>query len=172
MANKRTKKNNQRTRRARLKKRAQPTLDPNGIDIPFAESLRRYQELLDSGMFDDDFDADEIVLQMHPDFLAFHESGRQLPEEATNEDGDLWSPRMHLGMHSAVESQLVRNQPEGIFSMACEMEKEGRIGSHQIRHAIADVLAQMIWSMQKEDKLFDDDLYLREIPERYQVYAG
>lgn len=172
MSNKKTNKKRQQSRRARLKRRASPKLNPNGIDIPFAESLRHYQDLLNEGMFEEEYEADEIVLRMHPDFLEVVRSGRDLPEEITDEDSNVWNPRMHLAMHSAVESQLVRNQPEGIFTLACELESEQRIGSHQIRHAMADVFAGMIWSMQREDKLFDSDLYLKEISERYEVYAG
>ena len=127
--------------------------------------------MLDDGLFEEDFDSDEIVLEMHPDFLELQKKGQPLPDEVSGENG-IWNPRMHLAMHAAIENQLVRNEPEGIFDMACKMEAEGRIGSHQIRHAITDVFAGMVWSMQKENKLFDSDLYLKQIPERYEIYAG
>ena len=158
-------------RPARRRRSPTPTLDPNGIDVSFEESRRDYELQCEEGLFADDFDPHQMVLAMHPDFVELLSNGGQLPETLTNNHGDVWSPSMHLGMHGAVESQLVQNQPEGIFELACDLEREGKIGSHQIRHAIMDVFARTIYDMQKNGELFDDEAYLKKIPDSYRIYA-
>lgn len=162
-------KKNKRQTRTRREKR-QVKLDPRGVALPIDEILRWSENngansALESEVY-------EFVLAMHPDFKAYVQSGKPLPEEVAGPDGDSWSPALHLSMHAVIEGQLLQNDPIGVLDLALEFEAQEKIDAHEIRHSMMDVFAQHLWSMQAEGKPFDHEAYLAELPASFQLYCG
>ena len=166
--------NSKKKRQTNRRKRPQSLkLDVNGVDVPLT-ALRK-QEIERSDEEDFLFDGDEMyatVLAMHPDFEQIVLDGRSLPDELVGEDGEPWSPNLHLAIHEAVESQLANDDPKGILDVALAFEAEAKIGAHQIRHAIMNALTQQIWSMQHKKTDFDTDRYFRDIQASYREFCG
>lgn len=152
---------NKKPKRKRRKRTA--AFSPHGTDRPIAAFIEEHRE---NGLDEDT--AREIAMEMHPTMSDI--SIDALPQEVEGDDG-LWSPRLHITMHSTLERQLVMNEPHGIADIAIALEKEGRIGTHQIRHAILDVFAHMLWQSQKDQSAFDSQAYLDGIPEAYQRFC-
>ena len=100
-----------------------PQLDPLGVDVPIQDSIdivHSEKKLL--------AEADDLSyqrsLEMHPELLELS-LVEKLPEEAIDENGNVWSVDMHLNIHGVLENQLAQNEPEGIANVALKMEAEG-----------------------------------------------
>ena len=101
----------------------------------------------------------EIALKEHPQWRK-----DALPEEIIGEDGEPMSPRLHLQMHVVVERQLAANDPKGVVAIAAVFKQAG-FTQHEIRHDMGCVLAQHIWHMTKEGRVFDEKQYLADLRE-------
>lgn len=110
----------------------------------------------------------EIALNDHPEFRKALEKGT-LPEEMTDENGDLMNPRLHLTLHAIVERQIATDDPPGVAAIARQLEKL-RVPPHEIRHAIARPVSEEMWHMMKEGHVFDEQKYLKELGEIVRSY--
>ena len=84
------------------------------------------------------------------------------PDEITGEDGEPFSPRLHIMVHVIVERQLAADEPEGVVAVAQELEQQG-LSQHDIRHAIGQAVASQLWYMNKEGCVFDQVRYMADI---------
>ena len=123
-----------------------PELGSSGIDVPIQESI-------DAEHSEDAFlmEAEDLAysrsLEMHPHLLELNYT-KGLPDEAVDEDGEIWNVNLHLTIHAALENQLAQDEPKGIADLALKMESEGILGPHEVRHAIMNSLANSIWKVQ------------------------
>ena len=108
-------------------------------------------------------DAFQIALRDHPDLRKAFENDT-LPEEMTDEEGNAWNPRVHLQLHAVVERQIANDEPKGVAEIAGQLEHAG-VDRHEIRHIIAQPLAEQMWYMMKEGSVFDEKLYLLQLEE-------
>ncbi len=106
-------------------------------------------------------DALAIVLKDHPHWRRQWKDGT-LPDEIIGEDGEPMSPRMHIMIHTIVERQLAADEPEGVVTVAQELEQLG-LSQHDIRHAISRDIAGQLWYMNKEGCVFDEGRYLADL---------
>ena len=106
-------------------------------------------------------DALAIVLKDHPHWRRQWEDGT-LPDEIIGEDGEPMSPRMHIMIHTIVERQLAADEPEGVVTVAQELEQLG-LSQHDIRHAIGQAVASQLWYMNKEGCVFDAGRYMADL---------
>ena len=143
-------------------------LNPIGSDVPIIQSIEAQRD--DEGGLDEGagFDA---ALKMHPDMYQMTMDGKMLPEEIRDEAGNAWSPRLHVAMHAAVENQLAIDEPAGIAALALKLEGEQLLGAHEVRHAMMDALSVQVFEAQKNDRAFDEDQYMTDIPKRYQTFV-
>ncbi len=112
-------------------------------------------------------EARDIALDLHPDLKAMERAGT-MPKEMLDENGGIWSPAMHIAMHSVIESQLASDQPPGIVELAIKFEREGKLCAHEIKHVIAAALGEQIWKMQHENVPFNEKEYFVNIEEAYK----
>lgn len=115
-------------------------------------------------------DARDIAFNNHPDLKALEELGT-LPDKIRDEKGDVWSPRMHIAMHTIIERQLACDEPAGIVELAIRLERELILCAHEIKHAIAAALVEQILAMQHGQEVFDAEQYLADIESAYQQYC-
>ena len=106
-------------------------------------------------------DALAIVLKDHPEWHGQWEDGT-LPDEIIGEEGEPFSPRMHIVVHTIVERQLAADEPEGVVAVAQGLEQLG-LSHHDIRHAIGEAVASQLWYMNKEGCLFDEGRYMADL---------
>ncbi len=146
-----------------------PQLVAWGTDVPIKESI-------EAGLKNDDLLMDQESLsyqrslEMHPELRELCLSDR-LPEEAIDENGNVWNVNMHLNIHTALENQLAQNEPEGITDVALEMEAEGILGAHEVRHVIMNSLAKSIQKIQRDKVPFDEKAYMVDIKDSYRVFC-
>ena len=107
---------------------------------------------------------------MHPDLNRMRLSGT-LPEEQVDGAGNDWNPSMHIDMHAIIERQLANNDPRGIADRAIAYEREGKLDSHEIRHALASAVSEQLWYMSKEGCPFDCERYFVDIKRSYQTFV-
>ena len=152
----------------RGKRNRGPKLNPIGLDVPIIQSINALRD--DEQRLDEDagFDA---ASKMHPDMHQMVMDGKDLPEEIKDETGNVWSPRLHVAMHAAVENQLAIDEPVGIATLALKLEAEKILGAHEVRHVIMDALTVQIYEAQKNKKVFDSDQYMKDIPVHYQTFV-
>jgi hypothetical protein len=115
-------------------------------------------------------DAYERACEMHPDLNRMRLNGT-LPDEMVDGEGNVWSPRMHIDMHTIIERQLATNDPAGIADRAIAYEREGKLDSHEIRHALASAVSEQLWYMSKEGCPFDCERYFVDIKRSYQTFV-
>ncbi len=115
-------------------------------------------------------EAREIVLDNHPDLKEMELAGT-LPDKMLDEDIGIWSPRLHIAMHTVVERQLACNEPTGIVEMAVKFEREGTLSAHEIKHVIVAALSEQIWTMQHNQVPFDEQQYFVDIEAAYQRWC-
>lgn len=146
-----------------------PQLVALGIDVPIKESIEANLHDDNLLMSEEDFSY-QRVLEMHPELLELSDAGR-FPEEAIDENGNVWNVNAHLSIHTALENQLAKNEPEGITDVALKMEADGILGSHEVRHVIMNSLANSIWKIQRDKVPFDDKAYMADIEEPYRLFC-
>ena len=115
-------------------------------------------------------DVFELAWEMHPDLNRMRLNGT-LPEEQVDDEGNVWSPRMHINMHVIIESQLANNDPDGIADRAIKYEREEKLDSHEIRHVLAAAVSEQIWTMSKERCPFDRQRYFDDIERTYETFV-
>lgn len=114
-------------------------------------------------------EAIEIALRDHPELREGWMNGT-LPQELTDDSGNVWSPRMHISLHAIVERQIANDEPRGVADIAQQLAESG-VDRHEIRHIIAQPLAEQIWQVMHEGHAFDADLYLSELEEAIRNYG-
>ena len=72
------------------------------------------------------------------------------------------SPPMHIMVHTIVERQLAADEPEGVVTVAQELEQLG-LSQHDIRHAIGQAIASQLWFINKEGCVFDEGRYMADL---------
>jgi len=136
-----------------------PIQDSIDVDIPQGNLLSEHESL-----------SYQRSLEMHPELLELSLS-KELPEEAVDENGNVWGISMHLHIHATLENQLAQDSPKGIGDCALEMEADGILGAHEVRHVIMNSLANSIWKTQKDKVPFDEKAYMADIKESYRLFC-
>ena len=105
----------------------------------------------------------EIALNDHPEYRQAYLDGT-LPDEITENDGNVMNPRLHLAVHVIVERQIANDTPQGMRAIAQQLEELG-VSRHEIRNSIALPLMEQMWGTTHKRHLFDEQSYLRELRE-------
>jgi len=80
----------------------------------------------------------DVLFKDHSNLVGYFLSG----EELTNEEGQVWSPRVHIVLESAVEGLIRENeQVRDVFVSLCDM----RTDPHEARRMIGKVFAEILW---------------------------
>ena len=106
-------------------------------------------------------EAFQIALDDHPD-LRKRWLKDKLPDEMIDDQGNAWSPRMHLQIHAIVERQIANDEPRRIAVIARQLAEAG-VDRHEIRHFLAQPVTSQMWHIMKEGRLYDEEQHLREL---------
>ena len=69
------------------------------------------------------------------------------------------NPFLHLSLHLALQEQIQTNRPEGIQAVYLKLIKK-HLDSHQVEHAMMEVLEYILWEAQKNNQMPDEKVYL------------
>ena len=110
----------------------------------------------------------EIAVRDHPDLRRALESD-SLPEELVDDQGNAWSPRLHLTTHAIVERQIANDDPRGVATISKQLANAG-VSHHEIRHIMGQAVSTQMWYMMQEGCPFDEERYMRDLHELLETY--
>jgi hypothetical protein len=102
------------------------------------------------------------VITDHPEYVPLLESGEDaLKEEFLPESGRV-NPFMHMALHQVLREQVATDRPPGIAQQHRRLTKKLK-DSHAAEHAMAGVLAEMMWEMLTLRREADMSAYLERL---------
>ncbi len=105
------------------------------------------------------------VIQMHPEYHALLDQGIEVLEKDWLPEGGETNPFLHMGMHIAIREQLSIDRPPGIKAVyEALLRKTGE--PMQTEHLMLECLGETLWRAQRENRIPDEQLYLRLLKER------
>ncbi|MHB1951468.1 MAG: DUF1841 family protein [Acidiferrobacteraceae bacterium] len=123
----------------------------------FFEAWRRFQrgEPLDA--------AQALVVQValrHPEYHKILESAETYQDQDYLPDAGLANPFLHLGLHIALEEQIVMDRPSGVGDCYRRLSRSAG-DEHQAQHRMIECLAEALWQAERTGKIPDEQDYLR-----------
>lgn len=99
------------------------------------------------------------ILMIHPEYHRLLSQPERFKDRDYLPEAGESNPFLHMGMHLGLTEQVSVDQPKGIsalYQQACR-----QIGDvHAAEHRIMECLAEMIWLTLREQKPFDNQVYL------------
>jgi hypothetical protein len=105
------------------------------------------------------------VIQMHPEYHGLLDKGIEVLDKDWSPEGGETNPFLHMGMHIAIREQLSIDRPPGIKA-AYETLLQKMRDQMQAEHLMLECLGETLWRAQRENRMPDEQLYLRLIRER------
>ncbi|WP_260291160.1 DUF1841 family protein [Sedimenticola hydrogenitrophicus] len=100
------------------------------------------------------------VIQQHPEYHALLEAPESALEKDFLPDAGETNPFLHMGMHISLQEQIGTDRPPGVRQLYQQVVR--RIGdSHEAEHRMMECLGRMLWEAQRENRLPDEQAYLR-----------
>ncbi len=102
------------------------------------------------------------VIQQHPEYQTiFSQKEKYIDKNFDVTRGEI-NPFMHMSLHLALQEQLSTHRPQGvndIYNQLCQ--KHGN--PHEAQHQIMEIIGDMIWLAQRENKAPDETVYLHRL---------
>lgn len=99
------------------------------------------------------------IIVQHPEYHRVLEDSEALQHSYLPEDG-VTNPFLHMGLHLAVQEQLMTDRPKGILLLYQHGLR--RFGdAHELEHRVMQCLAETLWNAQRGNVLPDETDYLR-----------
>ena len=105
------------------------------------------------------------VIRMHPEYHALLAHGVEVLDKDWLPEGGETNPFLHMGMHIAIREQLSIDRPPGIKA-AYEALLGKTHDQMQAEHLMLECLGETLWRAQRENRMPDEQLYLRLVLER------
>jgi hypothetical protein len=105
------------------------------------------------------------VIRMHPEYHGLLDKGIEVLDKDWMPEGGETNPFLHMGMHIAIREQLTIDRPPGIKA-AYETLLQKTRDQMQAEHLMLECLGETLWRAQRENRMPDEQLYLRLIRER------
>jgi hypothetical protein len=105
------------------------------------------------------------VIRMHPEYHALLDQGVEALDKDWLPEGGETNPFLHMGMHIAVREQLSIDRPPGIKAVYDALLQKTR-EPMQTEHLMLECLGETLWRAQRENRIPDEQLYLRLLKER------
>lgn len=100
------------------------------------------------------------TIEQHPEYHALLEA----PDSALDKDflPDLGetNPFLHMGMHISLQEQIGTDRPTGIRQLYQQVVL-GAGDSHAAEHRMMECLGKMLWEAQQQNRMPDEQAYLR-----------
>lgn len=97
-----------------------------------------------------------VILQ-HPEYHV--ELAQQDGERQYHPELGLSNPFLHMGLHLALQDQLILDRPQGIKTVF-EHLVQHHGDSHHVAHLCMEQLARSLWHAQRQQCLPDEQAYL------------
>lgn len=104
------------------------------------------------------------VIRMHPEYHALLDQGIEVLDKDWMPEGGETNPFLHMGMHIAIREQLSIDRPPGIKA-AYEALLQKTRDQMQTEHLMLECLGETLWRAQRENRMPDEQLYLRLVRE-------
>jgi len=105
------------------------------------------------------------VIRMHPEYHALLDRGIGVLDKDWMPEGGETNPFLHLGLHIAIREQLSIDRPPGIKA-AYEALLQKTRDQMQTEHLMLECLGETLWRAQRENRIPDEQFYLRLVRER------
>jgi hypothetical protein len=102
------------------------------------------------------------VMRQYPAYLDLWDHLDRLTDEEIERDGV--NPVLHIEFHLVIENQIADQNPMEVDQVVQVLVRKGH-ARHDAIHAVADVLIREIVHMQREDRVFDQQRYVRKLRE-------
>lgn len=98
------------------------------------------------------------VARMHPEYHPLLEGGEQALERDFQPEQGESNPFLHMALHIAILEQLSIDRPEGVRALYQRLVR-AKGDAHAAEHVIMECLAEMLWTLQREQGIFDETAY-------------
>ena len=105
------------------------------------------------------------VVRMHPEYHPLLERGAEVLDQDWLPEGGETNPFLHMGMHIAIREQLSIDRPPGIKDAYESLLAKTR-DVMAAEHLMLECLGETLWRAQRENRMPDEQLYLRLVRER------
>ena len=105
------------------------------------------------------------VIRMHPEYHGMLSQGIEVLDKDWLPEGGETNPFLHMGMHIAIREQLSIDRPPGIKA-AYEALLQKTRDQMQVEHLMLECLGETLWRAQRENRMPNEQLYLRLVRER------
>jgi hypothetical protein len=108
------------------------------------------------------------VIRMHPEYHALLDQGIEVLDKDWLPEGGETNPFLHMGMHIAVREQVSIDRPAGIKAAYETLLAKTR-DVMQVEHLMLECLGETLWRAQREQRMPDEQLYLRLVRQRAEL---
>ncbi|HET7176552.1 MAG TPA: DUF1841 family protein [Gammaproteobacteria bacterium] len=105
------------------------------------------------------------VIRLHPEYHALLGRGVEVLDKDWLPEGGETNPFLHMGMHIAIREQLSIDRPPGIKAAYDALLTKTR-DVMAAEHLMLECLGEALWRAQRENRLPDEQLYLKLVRER------
>jgi len=105
------------------------------------------------------------VIRMHPEYHEFLDKGIEVLDKDWLPEGGETNPFLHMGMHIAIREQLSIDRPPGIKAAYQTLLGKTR-DVMETEHLMLECLGETLWRAQRENRMPDEQLYLRLVRQR------
>jgi Domain of unknown function (DUF1841) len=99
------------------------------------------------------------IIALHPEYQALVADAVNAVAFESGAETGRQNPFLHMGLHLAIRDQIAIDRPPGIRALHQQLQtKLGDI--HSADHELMDVLAQVLWQAQRENRSPDEKNYL------------
>ena len=99
------------------------------------------------------------IVQMHPEYQEWLRDPDSLEQDFSPEGGET-NPFLHMSLHQAIREQLAVDRPAGIRQLHRQL-LTATDDPHTAEHRIMECLAKALWHLQRDQRPFDEETYLR-----------
>lgn len=100
------------------------------------------------------------VIALHPEYHQYLEDPEvSIDEDFKPEQGNT-NPFLHMGMHIALKEQQSTDRPAGVVAVYGKLLN--KLGNpHDVEHSMMECLGETLWLANRDNKLPDEQYYLR-----------
>lgn len=100
----------------------------------------------------------QVMLQ-HPEYHAVLEDEDTALDRHYAPEAGVTNPFLHMGMHIAIQEQLLTDRPKGILVLyQTGLKNYG--DPHKLEHEMMECLGEVLWSAQRNNTAPDEKAYL------------
>lgn len=100
------------------------------------------------------------AMRQHPEYHKLWDRLDRLGDAELEQNGV--NPLLHVQMHAVVEAQRAEKDPPEVEAALKALLRRG-LTRHQAVHAVGSLVAEELYHMLSENRLFDPDWYVREL---------